>query len=246
LQSIFTSQPNFRDLGGIQTMDGRKVKPGLLFRSGELHDFSPEEIRRLEEMKLTAIIDLRAQREINERPDRLVGTVKEVIHLGIHDAARDQAVKFLENNNAEGLENILTGDYIRMVRKHQPEFRRFLEILANTENLPLVYHCAAGKDRTGLATVFLMAALGVDIRQIREDYIATNEFVKFNAQKFILKVTELGLNGEILRPMLEVRMEYLDAALDEITRISGSLHDYVTGVLKADVLKLQERYLEIG
>ena len=243
MHSILSSQPNFRDLGGIRTMDGRKVKPGLLFRSGDFFSLTTEDLARLAEMKLACIIDLRAKREIDRRPGKTIGTVKEIIHIDIHDAARDRAEKFLEEDDAEGLETVLTGDYIRMVGTHQRDFRKFLEILANTENLPLVYHCAAGKDRTGLATVFLLSALGVNMQHIWDDYMATNEFTRTYAEKIILKVTESGKNGEILRPLLEVRREYLQAALDEITGISGSLQDFVNVVLKANTAKLQGKYL---
>jgi protein-tyrosine phosphatase len=243
LDPILSTQLNFRDLGGIQTTDGWKVKPGLLFRSGDFFTLSADDILMLEGMKLATIIDLRAQREIDRRPDKLIGSVKEIIHIDIHDAARDKAEKFLEENDAEGLETVLIHDYIRMVTVHQHDFRRFLEILAGTGNLPLVYHCAAGKDRTGLATVFLLTALGVDLEHIREDYMATNIFTESYTQKIIRKVTESGLNGEILRPLLEVRKDYLDAGLTEIERLSGGLELFVRYVLKADCETLQDKYL---
>lgn len=226
------------------TIDGRKVKPGILFRSGELFSLQPEDIRRLEEMKLASIVDLRAQREIDVRPDKQIGTVKEVIHIDIHDAARDKAQKFLETNDADGLETVLIGDYVRMVNIHQDDFRRFLEILANTDNLPLVYHCAAGKDRTGLVTVFLLSALGVDLENIWDDYLDSNSYSEPTILRIIRKVSESGMKGELLRPLLEVRKEYLQAALDEIGLKYGGLQSFVVEILKADSAKLQQRYLE--
>ena len=224
-------------------MDGREVRPGMLFRSGDFFSLSPEDIIKLEEIRLATTIDFRAHREIAKRPDKLVGTVKASIHIDIHDAARDRAEKFLEENNAEELEHVLVHDYIRMVNNHQHDFRKFLNIVANTDYLPLVFHCAAGKDRTGLASVFLLTALGVDLEHIRDDYMATNVFAKSYTEKIIRKVTESGMNGEILRPLLEVRKEYLDAALNEIDLKYNGLTNFVLDVLKADCEKLQERYL---
>ena len=243
LKPILSGQLNFRDLGGIVTTDGRKVKPGLLFRSGDLFRLSDEDTRTLEQLEFSTIIDLRAKREIVSRPDRSIQTVKEVIHIDIHDAARDKAEKFLENNDAKGLETVLIGDYVRMVDIHQADFRKFLHILATSDNLPLVYHCAAGKDRTGLATVFLLTALGVDLEHIWADYMATNVFAASSTEKIIRKVTESGLNGEILRPLLEVREEYLRAALDEIDLKYDGLNNFVRNVLNADTYKLREKYL---
>jgi len=245
LHQLLSSQLNFRDLGGIRTIDGRKVKPGLLFRSGDLFSLQPEDIRRLEEMKLASVIDLRAQREIDVRPDKQIGTVREVIHIDIHDAARDKAQKFLESNDADGLETVLIGDYVRMVNIHQDDFRRFLEVLANTDNLPLVYHCAAGKDRTGLVTLFFLSALGVDLENIWADYLDSNRYSEPTILRIIRKVTESGMNGELLRPLLEVRKEYLQAALDEIDLKYGGLQSFVIEVLKADCEKLQKKYLTV-
>jgi protein-tyrosine phosphatase len=243
LKSILATQLNFRDLGGIKTEDGRRIKPGRLFRSGDLFSLSEEDVCTLEQMKLATIIDLRAKREIDRRPDRTIAGVMEVIHIDIHDAARDKVEKFLENNDAGGLETVLIGDYIRMVDIHREDFKRFLHIVATTDNLPLVYHCAAGKDRTGMATVFLLTALGVGMQNIWDDYMATNQYSGPYTEKIIKKVTESGLNGEILRPLLEVREEYLGAALTEIERKYDGLASFVTNILKADSVKLQEKYL---
>jgi protein-tyrosine phosphatase len=234
---------NFRDLGGIRTADGRSIKSGLLFRSGDFFSLTSGDVRKLEKMGLAMIIDLRAMREIIQRPDKEIATVNQVIHIDIHDAARDKAEKFLENNDAKGLETVLIGDYERMVDIHQADFRRFLQILATTDNLPLVYHCAAGKDRTGLATVFLLVALGVEIDHIWDDYMATNQFAASYTEKIISKVTKSGLNGEILRPLLEVRKEYLTAALARIDQKYDGLRNFVEKILEADMVGLREKYL---
>ena len=240
---ILPAQMNFRDLGGIPAEGGRYIKPGLLFRSGDFYSLSAEDVGKLETLKLAMIIDLRARREIDRRPDKIISTVRKTIHIDIHDDARDKAEKFLENNDAKGLETVLIGDYLRMVDIHQEDFSRFLHILATTDSLPLVYHCAAGKDRTGMATVFLLAALGVDMKKIWEDYMATNAFIAGYMDTIIAKVTQSGLNGEILRPLLEVRTEYLQAALDRIEFKYNGLQVYVRETLGADVAVLQQKYL---
>jgi protein-tyrosine phosphatase len=243
LKKILTHQHNFRDLGGIAARDGRKVKPGLLFRSGDFYSLSADDVDVLTHLKLRTIVDLRAQREILHRPDKAIATVKELIHIDIHDAARDSAERFMESGDAKGLETILIGDYVRMVDGHQADFNRFLHIIATTGHLPLVYHCAAGKDRTGLATVFLLNALGVDISEIWTDYMATNLYLAEFAERVVRKLTANGQNGEILRPLLDVRREYLQAALDRIDEGYNGLDAFVRDVLKADTVQLQNKYL---
>lgn len=246
LQQILKSQLNFRDLGGIPTTDGRVVKPGLLFRSGDLASLSDEDIRYLESINLAAIIDLRAQREVDHRPDKKIGTLVDYIHLGIFDAARDEVESLLNQNDADGLAEVLVHEYKRMVIMHHAEFRTFLHTLAVTPSLPLVFHCAAGKDRTGLAAAFLLTALGVDMETIRKDYLLTNEHIVPYINKIIQKVHAKGKNGTILKPLLEVRNDYLDAALEEIDQRYGGLNSFVTETLRADVPVLQERFLMRG
>ncbi len=226
------------------TITGQKIKPGLLFRSGDLFSLTAEDVKHLESIRLALIIDLRATREIEKRPDKVISTVREIVHIDIHDTASDTAEHLLEKDDAAGMEQVLVHDYRRLVELHQKDFRDFLRLLATTGNLPVVYHCAAGKDRTGLATVFLLAALGVDIPTIRENYLATNEFNLTYTNKLIQKVTESGQNGAILRPLMEVRNEYLDAALEEIDQKYGGLQKFVSVTLEADVEQLRNRFLE--
>jgi protein-tyrosine phosphatase len=241
---ILLSQLNFRDLGGISATGGRKIRPGLLFRSGDLHSLSDDDVAKLEALGLATIVDLRASREIEKHPDRNIATVRSHIHLGIHDTAREVAEMYLAANDAAALEQVLVNDYRRMVTDHIMEFRKFLELLATTGDLPLVYHCAAGKDRTGLATVFLLTALGADYGVILEDYLATNEYNRLYIEKFLRKITETGLNGAILRPMLEVRESYLQSAINEIDRRFGGLNEYVEKYLRADIGELRVRFLQ--
>lgn len=244
VKTILQSQPNFRDLGGIATGDGRRLRHGLLYRSGDLSRLDDAELNMLGDLRLRAVIDLRAKREIARHPDRLPSTIREVYNIHIHDTARDHAEKLFKERDSEALRSVLTNDYIRMVRDHDQEFARFLEILATTQHLPLVYHCAAGKDRTGLATLFLLSALGVSDEMIRQDYLASNRHLSELNDKIITKIIGEGLDGDMLRPLFEVRIDYLNAALQEIETRFGGLDRYVGNKLKANREALRERFLE--
>jgi len=242
--SILYGKPNFRDIGGLPAFKGRKIKTGLVFRSGDLHSLTVEEIIILEDLGLATIIDFRSPREREHHPDKKIRTVKETRNLDILDLSREQAAVYLQNNNAKGLETLLVGDYIRMVRANQKEFSQMLEILANTDNLPVVFHCAAGKDRTGLAAFFLLTALGVDHKLVLQDFYASNIHNAAYSERIIQKINEMGLKGELMRPMLEVRPEYLDPALEVIDNEFGGLKGYITECLEADITRLRERFLE--
>jgi protein-tyrosine phosphatase len=243
LQNILTAQPNFRDLGGIPATNGHSIRRGMLFRSGDLSTLTEEDIKKLETIGLTTIVDFRAPREIDKRPDKQIGTVKEFIQIPIHDTARDMAEKYFDSNNAEGLETVLVGDYRRLITDHVPGFRKFFGIVSLTDNLPLVFHCAAGKDRTGLASMMLLFSLGVGFSAIWKDYLDSNLYTTPMMQKIIKKLTEKGKNGAILRPLLEVREAYLNAALDQIEKSYGSMDYFLQKVLHADYDLLRRRYL---
>jgi len=242
-QVLLQCQPNFRDLGGIIAKNGHKIKPGLLFRSGDLHSISDEDVAKLEEIGLATIVDFRSEREREWRPDKKIRTVRNIYHMTIPDAVRDQATEFLKRNDLGGLESLLIDEYRRMVTEHRKEFADLLNLIANTDDLPLVFHCAAGKDRTGLAAIFLLTALDVSMDLSLEDFYATNGYNAGYAEKMIGRIKEKGYNGELMRPMLEVRKEYLDAALHEIEHRYGGLSTYLTETLNADIRKLKNRYL---
>jgi protein-tyrosine phosphatase len=242
-QVLLQSQPNFRDLGGIVTNNGKKIRTGLIFRSGDLHSISDEDVAKLEEIGLATIIDFRSEREREWRPDKKIRTVRNIYHMTIPDAVRDQATEFLKQNDLISLESLLIDEYRRMVTEHRKEFAALLNLIANTDDLPLVFHCAAGKDRTGLAAIFLLTALGVSMDLILEDYYSTNGYNAGYAEKMISRIKESGYNGELMRPMLEVRKDYLDAALHEIEHRYGGLSTYLTETLNVDIVKLKNRYL---
>ncbi|MBN1198742.1 MAG: tyrosine-protein phosphatase, partial [Bacteroidales bacterium] len=190
------------------------------------------------------IIDFRSDRELVNYPTPPIATVQETKRIIILDSARDKAEHMLREKNASGIEMILVLDYRRIIKNHQDDFREFFRILATTDQLPLMYHCAAGKDRTGLATYLLLIALGVSAEIARDDYLLSNIYLKPVAERYIREAEEAGNpNGEILRPLLEVREAYLDAAINEIGQHFGTVERFLTDGLHADLPALRRRYL---
>lgn len=244
LTPLLSGQNNFRDLGGIPTKDGRSIKSGLIYRSGDLHSITDEDVITLTHLGLVMIIDFRSSREFEERPNREIPGVREIKHLAIHDAPRDLAFKYVGESNEEGIKRLLVDEYSRIVLHYTYEYSQFLYEIAHTPNIPLVFHCTAGKDRTGLASIFLLTALGVGMEEIIKDYFLTNIFAKAHMHEIIGLINHNGQNGELMRPMLEVRQEYLDSAFSTIQEHFGALENYVFGELGADPELLKKRFLE--
>ncbi len=240
---ILSGQHNFRDLGGIPSAFSGHILPGLLFRSGDLHSLTDEDVARLEKMGLSMIIDFRSDSERQKRPNRLIRTVKEILLLPIHDEPRALAADYVRENNADGLNGLLVLEYSRIIRNYVDEYRQFIHALSHSPNLPVVFQCSAGKDRTGLAALFLLTALGVEEDEILRDYYATNHYARAHATEIIGMLNDDGYNGEIMMPLLEVRPEYLEAGLSEISKSHQSLDNFVFRVLQADSLKLRQRFL---
>ena len=238
------NQHNFRSLEGIQTKSGRKFRKNKVYRSGSLNKLSEADIRRLEEIGLALVIDFRSDREVELFPSELIPSVKNTLRITIRDEARDRAMELLERNDAEGMERILVTDYRRLIRDDSSAFADFFRAIEQATEFPLVYHCAAGKDRTGIATVLLLLVLGVDMETVKHDYFRSNIYLKAFTDRLIRKINEDGRNGEIIRPMMEVRPEYLEAALDEIEQSFGGMEAYLRDVLKVDSELLKATYLE--
>jgi protein-tyrosine phosphatase len=241
---ILSGQHNFRSLGGIPAAGKKKIKEGMLFRSGDLHSITDADVVLLEQMNLSMIIDFRSQREREIRPNREINTIRKTCHYEIHDEPRERAAKYVEIRNEEGLNQLLVDEYPRIIKNYKGQYRRFFSDLESTSLLPLVFQCSAGKDRTGLAAIFLLTALGVPREDILSDYYATNHYALAHATEIIGIINKKGYNGELMRPLLEVRPEYLDAGIREIESHSGNLMDFVVKELKADVVRLRDKFLE--
>jgi len=242
---LLVGSPNFRDLGGIRTEDERMIKRGLLYRSGDLAHLSASDIETMEKIGVRMIIDFRSDREIIKYPTPKIETVAVQKRIPIPDSAREEAERLFAERDTAGLAIVLIRDYKRMIHDHTDDYREFFHVLATTDQLPLVYHCAAGKDRTGLATYLLLRALGVSDREAREDYLLSNLYLKNLAEKVISKITAKGNNGEMLRPMMEVRSAYLDSALEYISDKYGSLDIFLWKILQADGTTLKKKYLSM-
>jgi protein-tyrosine phosphatase len=163
---------NFRDLGGLETADGRRVRSGVLFRADTLHRLTPEDLDVLRGMGLRTVIDLRTPDELDRHGRIPLADHDEVVHhhLPMVDELRtDDAVPDESAPSAE-----VRGDmYVRLVEQGGGAVVKALELLVADGALPAVFHCTAGKDRTGVLAALVLGQLGVPDAAIAEDYALT-------------------------------------------------------------------------
>ena len=248
----FQGTPNFRDFGGYTTADGRRVKWGKLYRSGQLSNLTPGDVELLEALAIDLVCDFRRIDEQQNEPSRLpTRRAPRVASLPITPGSNASFFEQAEEefNGAEtmfGFMVQINEDFA--IAQTETYSRMFGEILA-LEDASFLVHCAAGKDRTGFAAAIILLALGVPRGVVMQDYLLTRQFFLPDAEiaRLKQKYAMEHLPGEAVRPMLEVHEDYLARALDSIDERYDSLEHYLEqalGVGPEEREALRRRYLE--
>ena len=169
---------NIRDLGWYLTKSGKSTESGLLFRSAGLHELSESSIAILLDRGIITDVDLRRSDQIDRRPD-ILGMSNKInyIRCPLYENAVEELPTFLEKQLEGSLKTDLTEKedryykiYIAWLEIHKPAIKEILITLFNLENLPALYHCEAGTDRTGVISALILGVCGVEDELIAEDY----------------------------------------------------------------------------
>lgn len=250
----FDTLVNFRDLGDYKVADGRQIAPRKLLRSGELSDLSAHDIDLLvDTYKLRQIVDFRSMGEVEKRPDVDVPHAT-YHHIDMFKGDGDDAPAL---ENMKGMNEAATADERMMFAyKHlivspvaQRGFRQFFDIMLNNAEGSTIWHCFAGKDRTGLAGALVLHLLGADQATILEDYLRTNESRKKANDKILAEMRANDASKAQLADtlvMLTVKQAYLDYALQVIHEEYQTLDNYVgniLGITEAEIEKFRALYL---
>lgn len=155
---------NLRDLGGYHTSDGRTVRWRTIFRADGLHRIPNDGLATVRELGWRTVFDLRTFAEVEAGRYSCDGV--DVLHLPM---LRETWDRVAATTSADPVE-FLAARYLEMTEQGAPAIAAVLEMLASRRRLPAVFHCAAGKDRTGVLAALVLAALGVDDEQIAVDY----------------------------------------------------------------------------
>lgn len=222
-----------RDLGGYQAAGGKHVKWRTLLRSDELCGLTDADLDYLSGLPLQTDIDFRGENEQQNAPDRLPDASPVYHPLCIDAADLSSFLKSEGSPFSSHMEKI----YAHIIQHFQPTLQAFFRILTDEQAAPLVFHCTAGKDRTGLAAALLLSALGVDRETIMQDYLLSAEYLQKKYGSIAQAYPEMA-------PMLTVRKEYLEAAFRVIDQQFGGMDKYLTDHLQVDVERLRKLYTE--
>ncbi len=250
--------PNFRDLGGYRTNDGRRVRWGRIYRSGALAALTPGDQTIVRSLGIASVLDLRSHAEVDAAPDPDLGATW--VHLPVLDAALDVEVltAALSAGDLDAIgDGMLVTGTSRIATDFSEQWRSVLEHVSSSPGYTTLIHCTGGKDRTGWASALLLRALGVPSDVVMEDYLLSNECLAARiaehsaavrsivAEKGGVAENDVDLGG--LPGLLGVRTEYLRAAFDAIDSRHGSFDTYLEVDLgwRADrIARLREELLE--
>lgn len=253
-------QNNFRDLGGYRTADGKYVRWGLLYRSGQLANLTEGDYEYLQPLGIRLVCDFRADDERSRQATHWRGDAPEFLltpigtNVGGGNTRIEQLRKLLiERAAPEQMRAFMKSLYPDMPLAAAPPFQRVLTRLLTARGASMV-HCSAGKDRSGVFSALLLLTLGVPRETVIEDYLLTNRYVLADdsiARTAVAYQKLLGLDGvppvEALKPVMGVDRSYIEAAFETIDQKYGSFDEYRRKKLHLsdpDVEKLRGKYLE--
>lgn len=218
---------NFRDLGGYYTGNGRQIRWGKLYRSSSLAQGSLQDIEFLNNLGIRTIIDFRTELENNLYPCRY--RASQVFVLPLRGNRLNVFFdKILSEEMKRGDVLIHLQDVFSFLLENNSDyFREMFDILLNERNYPIVMHCSLGKDRSGVASALILAALGIDQEQIIDDYTLSNEHVNFAIQFPNAELFDSNVQiQETITALYSAHRETMTYAFEQLVKEYGSVDDY--------------------
>jgi len=234
---------NFRDYGGYAVAGGGRLKRGILWRSGQHHGATDDDLHKIGELGLMAVFDLRGSKERTTHPCRRPAGFAATVHFPEEPSERHAphiaAAQTTKQRDAASTRESMRRNYGSIA--FRPELvamiRRYLAELAEANGASLV-NCMAGKDRTGITVAALHLATGVHRDDVIEDYLLTNTAgdveARIAAGAETIKVITGAMDEDVLRILMGVEAEYLEGAFRTMEERHGSIEGYLGEVLGAD------------
>ncbi|MEC9431720.1 MAG: tyrosine-protein phosphatase [Pseudomonadota bacterium] len=228
-RQLHPEAPNFRSLCGMPLAGGRRVREGRFYRCASPHNYSPAALAQMEALDPYAVVDFRGVEEAAALPYVLPGAIagRRVAmpvepKTGDRVRALHEAGKLTEASAREAMRET----YRYYVRDNGHTFAKFLALAAEAGDRPIVWHCAAGKDRTGFAAAMILTALAASRDAIVADYLVSNDLWKPHAASSVSTLPQIARDA-----LAKVEGAYLDAAWEALEAEHGSPEAFVAGAL---------------
>lgn len=218
----FVGASNFRDLGGYPTTDGGFTHWGRLFRSDTLHELTDGDVALLREMGLKSIIDLRTATEAELSGRGLLGAeATDYFHLSVIDQDRGES-----SGIPAPIDESLANRYLWYLDIGRDALARAIGILGEASSYPLVFHCAAGKDRTGVLAALILDIVGVERQAIVGDYVLTASRMEAILERLLRNRAEGGMDYQFPASALTVEAATMEGFLDGVDQRYGGARQW--------------------
>ena len=223
----FEGAANFRDLGGYPTRTGGRTRWGLVFRADSLHALTERDLGLYERLGLRVVIDLRSAQEREMFPSPVDSWT---VPLVFRREQADDERPFLDASTVEDGERFLAELYVGHLELAAERIGEIFTRLASPDNVPAVFHCHAGKDRTGLVAALLLEALGVGRETVLDDYQLTARYRPREHQDGTFqRLVDRGLPPEAAAGVLTTPRWAMGDALTALDEVHGGLEAYLLG-----------------
>lgn len=251
---VLEGAENFRDLGGYPAAGGRRVRRGVLFRSDAPDGLTEADHEELGRLGIRLVCDFRAGGEKKRAATRWKAPEPEYWPLPITPDVNDMEI--LQRLRAEPVPETTRAAMLSIYRTmpfgSAPQYKALLGRI-RAGHLPVLFHCSAGKDRTGMFAALLLTALGTPRDVVMDDYLLSDEYLRDSrtVRRLVVAMQRLlgveGSSADVVMPFLTVERQYLDTAFEAIEAARGTVERYLEedlGLDEAATGELRERLLE--
>ncbi|MFE2927692.1 tyrosine-protein phosphatase [Streptomyces goshikiensis] len=227
---------NFRDAGGYRTTGGQWVKMGEIYRSDALNKLTPNDLAKLQRLRVKTVFDLRMQDERTKDADKVPAGARYVV---ADVFAGSPAFQTLPKSPDEAVKSMIDAEKTMVSGDGgKKAYTRVFEGIGTDRDRSVLFHCTAGKDRTGWANATLLTALGVPQETVMADYLASNDYRKAANEAILSHLP--AAQAAVYKPLLDVRPAYLNSGYDEVKATYGTFDRYLKDGLGIDARELKE------
>lgn len=245
----FEGIKNARDLGGIKTESGKTIKPNTLFRTAHLHNATRKDLKRLNELNIKEIFDFRDSYETQKEPDKIVKGAN------IYSIPALPPLPPFDEFDADELERVMNSSIEMIFKKvykdlaesdtSKEAYRRFFKTVLASNGAPVLWHCTQGKDRTGIAAILILVALGVSESDALDEYFLTNSVIQSEYNRYINSGAN-ELQAEEFRQIMFVHKECISVFIDSVHKNFGDILGFIRnglGITEEEIELLKKYYL---
>jgi len=247
----FKSILNFRDAGDISNSEGIPLKRGLVYRSASVDRISRKDISKLHQLGIKTIIDLRAPGEYSKRKKTIPGIDLVSLPLDFEQVTRERLKPLImQGNQEEAVQQVINELYGEILDSAKPVLKEIARILLSDSNTPILIHCRAGKDRTGIICALLQMIAGCSRKDIADHFMMSNDYLLpfFRKRLMLRKFISLGFfpAGAILDAITLKRVN-IEMVIDRVENHYGGVRGYLSssGFDMTDYETLRKKLLDI-